>query len=391
MTGTKTEVAPGVWRLRVFVGRNANGSPIQHSKTVHAPDKNPKPGAGSRLADRELANMVAEASRGSVAMGTETVGELLDLFYEHSVSLGRSPTTLRKYHSTVETVIRPELGRIRLSKLTARDLDKLYAKLTAKGNKASTVRRVHALIGAALHQAERWELLDRNVARQASPPTVHAAEIVAPNPDDVRRVIRAAEESDPTLAALLFTAALTGARRGELCALRWSDIDLEGRTLRIARSVYELAGGGWAEKTTKTHQARRLGLDDVSIEVLRRQRDAVDVLATSLGIDVAPDAFVFSRSPAGLEPVRPDALTKFTIRVAKKAGVNTHLHSLRHFSATQAIAAGFDPVTVATRLGHRDASVTLRVYSHAVESRDWELARVLGQALALAAGDPPEL
>jgi integrase len=84
-----------------------------------------------------------------------------------------------------------------------------------------------------------------------------------------------------------------------------------------------------------------------------------------------------------LEPVRPDHVTKTFIRCAKAAGVATHLHSLRHFSATQAISAGYDPTTVAARLGHADASITLRVYSHALEQRDAELADTLGGILSL--------
>ena len=385
MNGTKTEIAPGVWRLRVYVGRNANGSPIQRAKTIHVPDKNPKPGAGTRLADRELAKMVTEANKGHAGSGTETVGDLLDQFLDHAESQDRSPTTLRKYQSIVKTVLRPELGKIKLSKLTARDLDRLYAKLSAKGNRATTVRRVHALISAALHQAERWELVDRNVSRQATPPRLHAEEVIAPDPAEVQRVIESAEAIEPTLAALLLLAALTGARRGELCALRWSDLNVDAGTLRIGRSIYDQAGGGWGEKSTKTHQVRRIGLDELGLEVLRRHRENVDALATDLNLTVASGAFMFSRSPAGLEPIRPDVLSKFTKRVATKAGVSTHLHALRHFSATQAIAAGFDAVTVGARLGHADPSITLRVYSHAIESRDRDLAASLGRTLTLPA------
>jgi integrase len=98
---------------------------------------------------------------------------------------------------------------------------------------------------------------------------------------------------------------------------------------------------------------------------------------------------VFSRSPAGSEPIRPDLLTKFTKRVAEKAKVDTHLHALRHFSATQAIGAGYDPVTVGGRLGHADPSITLRVYSHVLEQRDRELALSLGGMLKLPGGRPP--
>lgn len=375
-----------MWQLRVFAGRRPSGSPIQIRRTVYGPE--PKRGSGSRLADRELAKMIAEVSKGHTSTGTETLGELLDRWLDHCDALGRAPTTMRKYRDIADRVVRPKLGHIRLSKLGAGDLDKLYSSLTAKGNKATTVRRVHALVGAALHQAERWDLVDRNVARRASPPPVRPAEIRAPSPEEVRALVAAAEEIEPTLAPLLLIAALTGARRGELCALRWSDVEWQSGTLSIARSVYETEGGDWAEKATKTHQVRRLGLDELGLAVLRRHRAAVDALAAELALAVLPDGFVFSKSPTGTEPVRPDVVTRFTERAAKAAGVATHLHALRHFSATQAIAAGFDPVTVGARLGHADPSITLRVYAHALEGRDRDLAAALGRTLALT-GDGP--
>jgi integrase len=377
------EIRPGVWRLRVYAGRRANGSPIQITKTVTGPEA--KWGSGIRLAGVELAKMRTKAASGTALTGMETVGDLLDRWLDHCDSIGRSPTTMRNYRSIVERAIRPELGNKRLSKLTAGDLDKLYAKLTAKGNAATTVRRVHALIGAALHSAERWDLVDKNVARRADPPPVRAAQVKAPSPKDVQALLVAAEKVEPGLAVLLLLAALTGCRRGELCALRWSDVDFKAGTLTIARSVYETAGGGWGEKGTKSHQVRKIGLDDLALEALRRHRDATRATARELSLKIPPDAFLFSRSPVGSEPIRPDVLTKFTARMATKAKVDTHLHALRRFSATQAISAGYDPVTVGGRLGHADPSITLRVYSHVLEQRDRELATTLGKTLTLPA------
>src|ERR1039458_6192997 len=112
-------------------------------------------------------------------------------------------------------------------------------------------------MGAALTQAEKWDLVERNVARRASPPPVHAAVVAPPSPKDVQALLVAAEKVDPGLAVLLLLAALTGARRGELCALRWSDIDLKAGTLTIARSVYETAGGGWGGKELKGRRNTR--------------------------------------------------------------------------------------------------------------------------------------
>ena len=176
------------------------------------------------------------------------MGDLLDRWLAHCESKNLSPTTMRKYHSIAEMVVRPELGHVRLSKLTAGHLDRLYAKLTAKGNEPTTVRHVHALIGAALHSAERWDLVDRNVTRRADPPPVRPAQIVAPSPAEVQAILTATDELEPGLATLLLLGALTGARRGELCALRWSDLDTTATTLTIARSVYETAGGSWREE-----------------------------------------------------------------------------------------------------------------------------------------------
>lgn len=393
MNGTKTEVRPGVWRLRVYAGRRANGTPIQITKTLVSPEAakgRARAGDGTRLADRELAKMVAKVSSGSASAGMATVGDLLDRWLAHCDTLGRSPTTMKKYRQIAEAVVRPELGNVRLTKLTASDLDRLYAKLTAKGNKATTVRRVHALIGAALHQAERWDLVERNVSLRASPPPVRPSQVTAPTPKQVHAIVKKAEETEPALAALILTAALSGARRGELCALRWTDIDWQGATLSIARSVYEVEGGGWAEKATKTHAARRIGLDDFALAVLERHRTAVDALADKLGLVGVPDGFVFSRSPVGAEPYMPSLVTKFTARTARAVGLDAHLHQLRHFSATQAIAAGFDAVTVGARLGHADPSITLRVYSHVLEQRDRDAAAALGRTMAAASSDTSE-
>jgi integrase len=310
-----------------------------------------------------------------------TVGDLLDQFLEHAGSMRRSPTTLREYQRLAEKVIRPELGRIKLSKLTVKDLDKLYAKLTARGNQPLTVRHVHALIAAALHQAERWDLVDRDVSQRASPPPLYRAEVTALHADEVRRIIAAANEVEPALAKMLLLAALTGARRGELCALRWDDLDWEAGTLSIARSLYDTPGAGWGEKDTKSHRARRVALDELGLDALESHRATVERFAQVSDVTVTPSAFIFSRTPGNQEPIRPTVLSHFTARVALKAGVRTHIHAFRHFCATQAIAAGFDVVTVGARLGHTDPSVTLRVYSHAVHQRDRELAASLGRTV----------
>ncbi len=374
------QLGPDKWRLRVFTGqRTRTGSPVQRGETFVG---------GRRAAEKRLATMVAEVASGGYAGGQDTFGALLDQFLQHCEVRGLSPTTMKEYRRIATTTLGP-LRSVRLSKFTARHLDRLYAEMTTRGNSAATIRRTHALARVALHQGRRWRMVSVNVAEDASPPSEPHDEVRAPTPEEVQRIVRIAEGIDPTLAMLLLMAALVGARRGELVALyRWSDVDWERGTLRIARSIYEVKGGGWAEKGTKTHAVRTIGLDELGLAILQRHRDAVSELAAQLDVEVPADAFIFSKSPAGLEPLRLDGVTAFATKIAEQAGVETHLHAFRHFSATTAVAAGVDPVTVAKRLGHRDPSISLRVYSNAVESRDREMAGVLGQALALPNGGP---
>jgi integrase len=373
MRGTKREVRDGVWLCRVYVGTSPSGKPIQKGKTVHG---------SARAADQALRQMVIDLEAGTLPVGTESVSDLMAKWLELcETTKGLSPTTLREHRRIVKTNIKPVIGDIRLSKLKASDLDSLYGAMVARGVKATTVRRTHAVIGAALKQGCKWDLLDRNVALLASPPAVHQPEIVAPSPAEVRALIAVAEVVEPQFGALLTLTALTGARRGEVCGLQWSDVDFEASTLTIRRSVHEVAGGGFGVKSTKTHAVRTNTLDPVAYKALKDHRARVEAQADQLGLTIGADAFIFSQSPAGSEPLHPDFVSRFVSRMSEQAGLDIHLHSLRHYAITQSFGAGFDEVTVAGRHGHKDPSVTQDVYGHLLKQRERELASALGSVL----------
>jgi integrase len=383
------EIRPGVRALRVYVGRSTSGRPIQRRRLVDSGTG--KMCAGVREARTELAKMRTEVQDdGGTKRLTTTTGytvtKLLDRYLAHCEQKDLSPTTVREYRRIATKVIGPRLGKARVADLDQDHLDALYAELKAKGLKSTSIRRVHALMSASLRFGQKKKVVKYNVAAMASPPLVRTAEVEAPSVDEVRRIITAAEDKgDEVLAAIVAVAALTGARRGELCALRWSDIDSATHTLTIAQSVYRTANGDWLLKSPKTHQKRRLSLDEVSLGALRRRRDAAEALAAQLELELPPDAFVFTESPQGLEPIIPDVVTQRYAKVAKSVGITTHFHALRHFMGTQAIANGYDVVTVAKRLGHADATTTLKVYAHALEARDRDLAAAMGGMLGKGA------
>jgi len=171
-------------------------------------------------------------------------------------------------------------------------------------------------------------------------------------------------------------------RRGELCALRWSDVDFELGTLDVSRSVVVVVGGV-AEKTTKTDRSRKVALDIVGLTLLKHHQEQATKWITEAGGELAPDAFVFSPFVEATVPYRPDNVTSFFIRVRDEVGApNVRLHDLRHFTATQLISAGMDVRTVADVLGHSDPSMTLRVYSHVIEERSRAAAVIMGQVLS---------
>jgi integrase len=299
-----------------------------------------------------------------------------------------SPTTLVGYERLLDKVILPRLGPVKLRALRSGTIDTFYSDLLARGGKdgkrlsAQSVRHVHALLRHVLNQGVKWGWLPSNPALRTSPPKVRKKEIVTPDPDAVLLLIAEAERTDPDLAVFLRLAAVTGARRGELCALRWSDIDLVAGSVTIARAIVGERNDELVEKDTKSHAGRRIAIDPETVDVLARHRDRCEDRATVAETTLADRSFIFSPAVDGSRPWRPGGVSLAFIRLRKRAGVgDVPLHSFRHFAATRMLAAGVPVRTVAGRLGHANAATTLNVYSHWVEASDQAAATVLGDLL----------
>jgi integrase len=328
--------------------------------------------------------MVAKASKGQLhsASSGPTVARVLEDYIEICHLKDRSPTTIHEYERIADKVLFPELGHLQARKLSAKHLNCLYGHLKKKGNKPATIRRVHALIAASLAQAKKVGDIEQNVALDASPPEVEAAGVVAPTPERFRKILEAAKDIDPMFAVYLQVAGLTGLRRGELCALRWSDVGWTDNVIHVERSVYETAGGGWAEKKTKNHQAVTLPVATQTMTVLGLHRDTVEKLAAELELDVPEDAFAFSLSPVGSEPVRPDWVTKRALIAGEKAGVTPfHLHMLRHLTGTEGFGMGYDLITVKGAGRWKDASLPMNTYSQPIPERSRQFAQDLADRL----------
>ena len=323
-----------------------------------------------REAEEVLHRLLLEVGDGRHLPSGVTVGDLLDQWW----AIKRptvSPTTARDWDSCLRLHIQPHLASLPLHKLRAMDLDRHYRRLLDAGVGPARVRRVHTVLSTALGQAVRWEMIVTNPALNASPPEVREREITPPEPDRLVAFQALVQAEDPELGMFIWLAAMTGARRGELCALRWSDVDLDDQSILIRRAIVD-AGGRLVEKDTKTHQVRRIALGPDTAERLTAHRQLGEERASVCGGKLAPEAHVFAQDVPGLEPWRPDSTTHRFVDARRRAGLgdDVRLHDLRHFLATRMIAAGIDVRTVSGRLGHRRTSTTTDRYAAFVPAAD---------------------
>jgi integrase len=164
---------------------------------------------------------------------------------------------------------------------------------------------------------------------------------------------------DDEWGTLVWLVMTTGMRRGEVCALRWSRVDLEEGIIDVRRS-YSLRNGVGTEKDTKTHQMRRIALDTETVALLREHKQRCADRLADLGLDLTDEMYVFGGvmqvDPA--TPYSPHAVSSRYKGMAKRLGIDTHIHALRHYSATELLSAGIDLRTVAGRLGHGGGGAT---------------------------------
>lgn len=377
MRGSLRERGPRTWELRVSLGPDPKNPGRYLTKyRTHRGTKG--------TATTALAEFITDVAGGKVAAPTAkgTFGHLLDRWL---ANVELSPTTRHEYERLVAKRIRPALGDLPLRKVTALELDGLYRKLEGEGLSSGSVRQVHSIIRKALGQAVKWGWLPMNAAQSASPPKHRSRELAPPEPADVVKLLSHVGATDPAFACLLLVAATTGARRGELCGLRWADVDLEHRVMRIHRSVVQV-GRNTSEKDTKTHQERRVSLGPETAATLLAHRGQMEARATLADETLGPDAFVWSTDTHGRTPLEPHKLTSQFRAYCTAAGIKCRLHDLRHFTATQMLASGIDVRTVAGRLGHANASTTLKVYAHFVPSADVAAAKLMGELVSPPAG-----
>lgn len=366
--GSVRQLSGGRWRITVSAGVDPVSAKrrqvVRHVR-------------GSRdEAEIARAQLLIDVGRGEHVGHDGTLDDLIDARLRVAKL---SPSTRRDYGYARRHV--GALGAMPLWKVRASHLDELYARLDAAGLGPDRIRRVHGILRRSFAQAVKWGWIARNPAVDASPPPPGRAEIVPPSVTEVQRVLARA---DGDLLAYLRLEVSLGARRGEMLALRWGDVDLAARSVLVHRALVDGGRGvGLVAKGTKTGRRRTpVALDDATVAVLREHRSRAIERALAAGVTLGADAYVFARDPAGASPWRPDSTSRRFRHLCDGLGLDhVRLHDLRHFVATQMIAAGIDIRTVSNRLGHARTSTTLDMYAAAVPAADRAAVDLLAHVL----------
>jgi integrase len=402
------------WQVIVYAGHDPlTGKQRQLTRQVNG---------SRREAEKVEARLRTEVADGQHA-GTraKTLGELVDLWIERRAASDKpiSPHTLEDYRSLANNKIKPALGTKRLHTVNARMLDTFYDDLRRDGNakagararararsqatargedptkvvataqptasdrrlSPNRVRDVHVILSGALGMAARWGWILFNPALLARPAGGKGKPRPVPTPEQVRELFEALA-NEPDFAVFLRLSTTAGLRPSEICALRWLDLDLEGATVSVTGSIVTAKGlpQKYARKDPKsTHGERLLALDTVTVDLLRAHYARCEQLAKQLGGRLAPETYVFARTPDGRTPIRPDAVSKRFTALVRQLGHGYTLYGLRHFMATQ-LGAVAEAGTVRERMGHGSLAVTSG-YMHRVREADRAAAQYMGALL----------
>jgi integrase len=363
------------WELKFDVGVDSAG----RRKTRYASFKGTK-----REAEIQLAKLVAAAEAGTLAEPSKTmVGAYLLAWMDGSHGLAGK--TAERYRQLIEAQIIPHLGAIVLQKLKPAHIADWHDKLVRGGGKdgrplsARTVGHAHRVLHRALARAAAIELVSRNVASVVKLPQVDETEIESLRADEIDVVLTALK--DHWLEPIVILALSSGARRGEMLALNWENVDLVAGTIKIERSL-EQTKAGLRFKAPKTKNGRRVvSLPPIAVDALRAHRRRRLELRMALGQGKPePDALVFSTFND--TPIPPNNLSRDWRRFVLASKLpRIPFHGLRHSHVSALIAGGVDVLTVSRRIGHASPVVTMKVYAHLFSETDKTAAKAIEAAL----------
>jgi len=340
-------------------------------------------------AERELARLVNDAHTGAyVEPEKMSVAEYLR-FWLGDIRSRVAPTTFHRYEIIVERHLIPALGKHQLQKLHPAHIQAYYRDALENGRRDGkgglskrTVLHHHRVLHEALEHAVQLQMLARNPADAVKPPRPERKEMRVLDKDEIERLLETARRSRYYIPILLAIA--TGMRRGEILALRWEDVDLEGGRISVRQTLVK-TGDGLQFTDPKTDRSRRvIRIGPLVVQALRRHRAQQAQEKLRLGPAYQDRGLVCAQ--ANGKPYDPAEFSKAFTSLAKRAGFpDLRFHDLRHSHATLLLRDGTPIKAVAERLGHASAAFTLDTYGHSLPDMQEAAARVVDALLSAPA------
>lgn len=368
--GSFRHLPDGRWRLRFTL-------PDGRTKDVYGITQ-----AECRNKRRELEQQAAGGR--DINQRDPKLGDYLDKEWLPWIDNGkRAPSTIAGYRGLIEHHIKPAIGNQRVSKVTPRDIDRLLRSMQDRGLSARTAQQCRTVLNMAFRQAERWQMVSRNVVRLSEAPTLTSKTVKPLTVDQIRALMQETlSDSNNRYGPLYAVAIGTGLRQGELLALQWSDIDLEHRTLEVRQSLRMSREGGREFGAPKTPKSRRriyvpaFAIDALEEQRVRQKEDQAFNRARWIEGDL-----VFTNSIG--KPLDGPTVTRSLTATLKALGLphERAFHGLRHAAATILAANGVAANVARDMLGHTDITTTLNVYTHADKAALARAAEAIDHAI----------
>ena len=353
--GTIRKRSDGRWEARIIVGHKNDGSPMY--KSAFAKTQKSALKQLHQLLDLYRDVDLTEECR-------MTLGEWMDKWMDEYMIFTIKENTIKGYRSQIDHQIKPFIGHKQLASLTTADIQKFYNKIKKEGRvhphpihghvlSDSMVRKIHMMLHEAMEVAVRERYIVRNPTDNTTIPKKTTTEKQVLDDSQLNRFLEAIQ-GEPYWHDFFYVEVMTGLRRGEICGIKWSDIDFNEGTLCIKRSVSTKEGGGVSIGETKTDAGVRTIIMPPSVATLlwKKRSDAIN-------------EWVFPHYTNPSDPLHPSSAYKKLKTLLKRLELPLlRFHDLRHTFATQATDGGVDPKTLAGILGHTDASFTLDTYTH---------------------------
>ncbi|MFJ8857047.1 tyrosine-type recombinase/integrase [Streptomyces sp. NPDC102451] len=311
------------------------------------------------------------------------LSEWLPYWLEEFVRDDRKKTTYAKYETHVRRYLVPHIGSKRLETLGAADVRRMLTAVTAQAS-AATAKESHRVLRSALTAACREELITRNVVMLVPAPRVQSRELKPWDLEETTTFLEAARK-DPLYAAFVLAVAL-GLRRGEVLGLRWSDIDLERRTLTVRNQIQRVQKELYAD-STKNRRTRAIPVPLMCVAPLRWQRLRQATQRHDAGQAWHDSDYVFTTRTG--RTIEPRNLSRSFERITEDAGLRRiRLHDARHGCATLLFAAGVPARVVMEILGHSQIAVTMNIYTHVSDDNRREAMENMDRLLRRPARRP---